>query len=452
VFSSIDILSPYFTFLEDSDSKQKSLLERIVGTQSISRARDLAEVDLRILKDQKATLNTRDFSLSERINDAKNRLRSCLDQAVNTKERYNSLIKTIGSKIEQADREISSETKLLAENKILLADLMLLRDELKLDSEEHTLKARIAQEKSIEALTLYLECSAAYKASNEACEALQRQLTAFDSLSLDESCLTCGQEVQQGAKDAYHAKIEEQFKAARSHAHEISEILEQATENKEELAKLAGEAFKRSDDTHKKYFKAIKDISAFENLISSRKDSINYWSTHKDNFQNQINSASGEAVSVTAIVDKLETELNKLEEERNQLQTELVRVSTELDYISFWVNGFSPKGLPSFILDSVMPELNMVISENLKQLSSEMNLRFQTQSTLKSSKELRDKINIDFTSPQGAFSFKGTSSGEKRRIQVASVFGLRHIRSINQSDHNLFIIDEALVCLGYFPY
>lgn len=106
------------------------------------------------------------------------------------------------------------------------------------------------------------------------------------------------------------------------------------------------------------------------------------------------------------------------------IRGEIERLSAELAHWEFWKRGFSPQGLPSFVLDGVMPELTERANHYLDVLSDgTISVSFSTQRELTSSKgEYRDEITTTWTieGVEGC----NPSHGQWRKIEIAADLAL----------------------------
>lgn len=106
------------------------------------------------------------------------------------------------------------------------------------------------------------------------------------------------------------------------------------------------------------------------------------------------------------------------------IRGEIERLSKDLAHWEFWKRGFSPQGLPSFVLDAVMPELTERANYYLDLLSDgTISVSFSTQRELSSAKgEYRDEITTTWTieGVEGC----NPSHGQWRKIEIAADLAL----------------------------
>jgi DNA repair exonuclease SbcCD ATPase subunit len=116
-----------------------------------------------------------------------------------------------------------------------------------------------------------------------------------------------------------------------------------------------------------------------------------------------------------------------------------------LAYVKWWVNGFSNKGLPSYVLDGSMPRITKRANRYLRILSDgDITMDFQTQRLLKSDKkQVRDDIEIT-TTIEGNEGVT-PSSGQLTKMNLATDLALMDLVAKREGQHlDLLMLDEVL--------
>lgn len=132
-------------------------------------------------------------------------------------------------------------------------------------------------------------------------------------------------------------------------------------------------------------------------------------------------------------------------EEAAKLLDGLKERREELGVLEFWVRGFGSQGLPSYILDSVMPYITTRTNHYLEMLSDgDITMEFTTQRELKSAKgEYRDEIDISWFI-EGIQDYP-PSGGQQRKMEISTDLGLMDLTETREgAGLNLFIADEIL--------
>jgi len=119
--------------------------------------------------------------------------------------------------------------------------------------------------------------------------------------------------------------------------------------------------------------------------------------------------------------------------------------ATDRAHEEFWVKGFSPAGLPSFLLDSTMPYLTERANHYLDGLADgDIQMGFSTQRELKSAKgEYRDEIDIRWTI-EGVEGYP-PSGGQFKKMEIATDLALMDLAATREGGHlDLLCLDECL--------
>lgn len=143
--------------------------------------------------------------------------------------------------------------------------------------------------------------------------------------------------------------------------------------------------------------------------------------------------------------DVAKTRVKELKFDRKKLKSQRADEETMLAYVKWWVQGFSNKGLPSYILDGSMPRITKSANRYLRTLADgDITMDFQTQRLLKSDKtQVRDDITIT-TTIEGNEGVK-PSTGQLTKMNLATGLGLMDLSAEREGGHlDLLLIDEVL--------
>lgn len=107
-------------------------------------------------------------------------------------------------------------------------------------------------------------------------------------------------------------------------------------------------------------------------------------------------------------------------------EAKIVKDEECIPYYQFWDEAFG-KNLRSYILDSVIPSLADKVNEGLEVLTGgRLRVKLDTQTTLKGG-GVREKFSIKILNSDGGTSYRASSGGERRRVDIAMMFGLQHL-------------------------
>lgn len=136
-------------------------------------------------------------------------------------------------------------------------------------------------------------------------------------------------------------------------------------------------------------------------------------------------------------IDKLDKELESVREELNSQKDSVL-------YFEFWVRGFGSRGLPSMLLDSVMPFLTDKVNYYLRILTDgDIVVEFSTLRELKSKKgETRDEITVSCTIE--GVEDSSPSHAQRRKLEIATDMALIDLAGTRESAGSFLFLDEVL--------
>lgn len=127
----------------------------------------------------------------------------------------------------------------------------------------------------------------------------------------------------------------------------------------------------------------------------------------------------------------------------------LLTIKKRIAILEFWKEAYSPKGIPSMLIDEAIPSMNKFMKKYLDQLSNGRYIvTFDTLSQIKTG-EYRDKFSVNVLDTKTQVNNrKQLSGGQTRLIDVATILTLRDVKtSFGNVDFNLFIFDEIFDAL-----
>lgn len=146
------------------------------------------------------------------------------------------------------------------------------------------------------------------------------------------------------------------------------------------------------------------------------------------------NSIRAHNAKISAIVEQKDTMLEDLA----KIDTDLVEQVDKLTTLQVLVKTFSNTGLVSYKIECLVKDLESLTNEYLGELYAG---RFQLSFQISSS----DKLNVIITDNGVDVDISGLSSGERARVNVATLLAIRKLmQSLSNSKINLLILDETI--------
>lgn len=146
--------------------------------------------------------------------------------------------------------------------------------------------------------------------------------------------------------------------------------------------------------------------------------------TDRSREQEGLKLAQSETHNFTEIFATKVAKVQELVQALCQSLTTKRQLEKEHKLCSFWVDGFSPAGLRSYMLDYVTPVLNDRAAYYSDVLTGgEMKVTFTTKTALKNGTE-KDKFQIMVEQKHGGDLYKATSKGEKARADLVIAMAL----------------------------
>jgi DNA repair exonuclease SbcCD ATPase subunit len=149
--------------------------------------------------------------------------------------------------------------------------------------------------------------------------------------------------------------------------------------------------------------------------------------------EDAIGSKESTANPYLELIESGKEDIKNRKKDAKLLKNKVKAAELELKGLRFWERGFGNKGLKSYILDNVVPFLNKRAQKYADIMSDgALTIRFSTQTRNKDG-SLREKFNVSVVNANGADVYKGNSSGERRRSDVAIGWALADLAATRAS-------------------
>jgi DNA repair exonuclease SbcCD ATPase subunit len=250
--------------------------------------------------------------------------------------------------------------------------------------------------------------------------------------SLGTNCITCRQSisVEHVAKlvDAAHQRVHEVMEEIESEEQEAEALARQLTEANQKLATLNHKAHTVGNEV----WAAKLDLKQYEAELSQVQEQIRSLLEDSQRSSERIAEQRASVAKANAEIKEIGKKINLADDERN--------------YLAYWEEGFSTRGIRSLILDSVLTYLNGRLAHHATALSDgEISISITPQTKLKSG-AIREKM--DFKASTCGAGYQAASGGEKRRMDLAVHFALSDLSCLVTGHRlNVLMVDEPGECL-----
>ena len=256
---------------------------------------------------------------------------------------------------------------------------------------------------------------------------------------LEDSCPTCGQEVDETFKKAHIIKHQEDIQNATSLREQISYDITEIQRNNKDYAQKQKTIndwetlFSKIDQTTSS---DLLDEGQLRERLEELQSEVRSQQAEISLIEKRNQEASGYNAKIEVILEQtqnFEAELSLLEDSINEVQT----TKANLEILK---KAFSTNGLIAYKIENLVKELEEVTGEYLAELSDG---RFTLNFAISN-----DKLNVEITDNGNTVDILALSSGEQARVNTATLLGIRKImNSLSSSRINVLFLDEVISVL-----
>jgi len=257
-------------------------------------------------------------------------------------------------------------------------------------------------------------------------------------------CPTCNASLKSGAGKKFVDGLKTELSGNEATRGEIQEDIDQQEGELEE----AQEACEKLRKERKPYDDTESELRDVSRRISAAKAAIEKADTYIETAKEALKEAKGvanESNPFEGDLEKAKARVKELKSEKKKLSKGLRVLEGEAIQYDFWVKGFSGQGLPSYMMDSVMPYLTERANEYLDILSDgDITMEF---STLKETKGGHTVDQIDIRWIIEGYEGVTPSGGQRKRMELATDLALMDVAMLYSSAKErpgMLMIDEAL--------
>lgn len=425
----------HFADPRTTDSQRKAILSKILGFERFDSARKVARLRLRTAQENETDLETKMDRLDGLIEGLQ------LDWWESQESEW---AETNQTKIKEAQEEVSQLRDQMSEldglqEKLIAFQTRLSRVDGVLDDLQET-KAQRAdlarQRANIEKFEV--SANAFEDVTNVKINQFQAEIERFE----DGNCPTCGTPATGSHVKTTVNSSKEQLKKVEGDLEKIQERKKALEDDKKNINSSILEVEEElSEEPHWLEMRGLVDSK-----IEETEESLGTQSNLEVDIQSLDEEIAQLKVKDNPFTEKIQEARDKAQKYSDELKklrrgTRVITAQTKL--WKFWVDGFGPGGLPSYLLDSVVPVISERTNQYLEILADgDISIRMDTTSELKSG-AVKDQLTIHSTIEE--MRDVAPSGGQNRKITLACDLALMDIVSQREgSGIDLLLMDEVL--------
>lgn len=141
-----------------------------------------------------------------------------------------------------------------------------------------------------------------------------------------------------------------------------------------------------------------------------------------------------------------EEALIKINKAHEFAEDKIEAISIIKNKTDFWIEGFGPRGIKSFVFESALPYLTTRTNHYSSYLTGgTVTIDIAPTTVVKSTGSVKEKLTVSAFNKLGANVYSGNSDGERRRIDICILLALQDLISTRASKSwNTLIFDEVM--------
>jgi len=433
-------------FSEMSDAEKKSTMEKVLNIEAFARAHDHSKKALSGLSSEVEILSRERTHHLNKIEDLTKSIVECKRRIAEGERELLQKKKTVDEELEYCIEKLSGEKKALSdmpetkdvsdiEDRISQCEELERSEKLKRDS--LTKRYRESRDEIIGRKGRIDGAIGSFKS---------RIAALSDGSDAGEHCNHCGSVVTvdsiESHKDYLEFEIADNLRSVKS----LAEKLESLSKSYESRKAKIETSIRTARDLSKQFTSELIHKNKIESKKQSLKSRIETYAQEINFLKNRIAELEEETEEVPwkGVLSSQERQRDVCREKIKSLDSEIEEKSEEINYVKFWVDGFSRKGIRSFMLDKVVPYINERLNHYLTILTDGgITARFNTVKQL-SSGEYREDFNLDIKNKKASETYEGNSGGERRRVDLAVALAFNDfISSRSGKRFNILLLDEV---------
>ncbi len=400
-------------FAELGDDQKKELLESILGVEVLSRARELTKKELRAREAELVRVDARCRALAEQV--------TWLER-----QRDEHAARAAAWASEHAARLGAAD----ARRRALLAEIhahaarepglgATAEPKLAEESREARRVLEEAERGARETEGAFERRLSRVRSEESAAAALLRHLREDSARFevLGDVCPICTQPIAPAARSDHLASIEEQLAEQASRVlaarQRVAVITGERQRAQDEAARVRARLEARARELCEQA-EAARLVRAEHAAWLREREALR---TREAEACAQREALGAEQNTHEALAEQAAHECQDKAAERDDAELDRGRIASERERLAFWDEGFGPRGLKSYLFDTVLPILNARARFHGELLTGGA-LLVQFSTVTEKDGDLEDRFSIQITHRSGVDSYALLSGGERQRVNL----------------------------------
>lgn len=262
-------------------------------------------------------------------------------------------------------------------------------------------------------------------------------------------CSECGQVVSGDHVAREVAKLLDEAVKADALAAEADDLARRWSEHQASLAAALASMQQQFDEQRREHTARVATMQAELGSVVREAQTLQTAQIGLVNLETTLAGVMAEKNPFDAKQVELRHRIADAEQAEHYAKRGAADAREEVRYLAFWVEGFGPKGLKNYILDTKLQAITDATNHWVRLLTGgTIWVRLETQTMGRSTGTLRNKLNIRVFCylPDGTIrerNYKSWSGGEKQRVSLGIDLGLSSLVAARaQKRYDVLILDE----------
>lgn len=430
VFSKRDLVS----FAALTDAEQKEVFEKLLGVEELNLAFKRAQERLRDQESELDQLKTEVAHADDIISAHRETVKSLRDSRAVFAELKEAQARNLREQIEEAKQEAPAAYASLKKDVEIATTHV---------AKTATWRAKISRklEAATETYEKASEDRERARAGKDTVTAQHRDLEErLDPLIGVDMCPTCEAPVGKDKKAHWKKHLAKLAKDVKTVEERFS-AAHKACAAAQETRRVCLAIEDKASDRAAKERAVLEGLQVQLDASRAKKKAVE---ARVAGLQKQLDEAQAQTWGQAEDLAQAKARLASAVASKAERERRAIVMTQRVKYTEFWVRGFGRAGLPTDLIDSVIPVLTARAQSHLGRIAQgAFKVSFDTAKTLKSG-ESRDKFVVHVDNADGADSYRGNSVGELALVDLAISLALQDLAAMRaQCSVNVQFFDEA---------